>query len=121
MTPEEQEKIRKSKDPSVSLAAFGTTHTTEEAKVFIRHTLAEKIVRGNRVIRIDVIQASHHSSSRMGMGKLRVKPSMTFPWLSQACKEPITRPVLLVTGSIHELWATTSSQWKRNYLHGFNH
>ena len=31
LTPEEQETIRKSKDPSVTMTANGTSHTTEEA------------------------------------------------------------------------------------------
>ena len=33
LTPEEQETIQKSKDPSVILSAYGTTHTTEEETV----------------------------------------------------------------------------------------
>ena len=42
-----------------------------------------------------------------------VKPTTTFPWLSQACKQPITTPVLWVTRSRHELWSTTIISWIR--------
>ena len=34
-TPKEQETIQKSKDPSVIMTAHGTTHTTEEASVYL--------------------------------------------------------------------------------------
>ena len=32
----------------------------------------------------------------------------------------ITRPELLVTGSRHKLWATTSYKWRQSYQNGFN-
>ena len=35
MTPEEQETIQKSKDPSVTMTANETTHTIEEATVYV--------------------------------------------------------------------------------------
>ena len=35
LTPEQQDKIQKSKDPSVTMNANGTTHTTEEATVYV--------------------------------------------------------------------------------------
>ena len=35
LTPAEQETIRTSKDPSVIMTATGTTHTTEEATVYV--------------------------------------------------------------------------------------
>ena len=35
LTPEEQETIQQSKDPSVIVTANGTTHTTEEAMISV--------------------------------------------------------------------------------------
>ena len=35
LTPEEQETVRKSKDSSVVMTAYGTTHTTEEAAGYV--------------------------------------------------------------------------------------
>ena len=50
-----------------------------------------------------------------------MKPTTTFPWWSQACKQPNIRPKFCTTGSRHKLWATTSDEWKQNYQNGFNH
>ena len=49
------------------------------------------------------------------------KPTTTFPWWSQTCKQPITRSKLWTTECKHKLWATTSDVWKQNYQTGFNH
>ena len=72
------------------------------------------------VTRMTDIQVSHHISSEMGR-KLIAKPTTTCLWLSQACKQPITRPKLWKNGSRHQLWATTSDVWKRKYQNAFNH
>ena len=86
LTTEEQETIRKSKDPSVIKSANGTTHTTDEAtenvcdlnmsalvqllKEALRSILAGKTCAKKTVIRLSDIQVSHHSSSRMGKHRL---------------------------------------------------
>ena len=47
-----------------------------------------------------------------------VKQTTTHPWLFQACQHLVTRPVLWVNGSRHELWATTGDVWKQNHQNG---
>ena len=42
---------------------------------------------------------------------MTVKPTTTFPWWSQTCQQPNTRP---------KLWATGSDVWKQNYEKRFN-
>ena len=71
-----------------------------------------KLVRRKTVTRMNGIQLSHHISSRMGDTSC-VKPTTTFPWWSQACKQQNTRPKLWAIGSRHKLWATTSDVWKQ--------
>ena len=51
------------------------------------------------------IQVSHHIPSRMGETSA-VSSTTTSPRLSWACKQPITRRMLWVTGSKRELLAT---------------
>ena len=85
LTPEEKETIQKSKDPSVIMSADGTTRTTEEATIYVCDldmfvqfhlvkeppavlslgTLCEKTVT-----RMNIIQVSHHISSRMVENRL---------------------------------------------------
>ena len=97
LTPEEQEHIRKSKDPSVVMAASGTAHTTEEATVYVydldmfskfncwritRRIFAWNNVRRKRWWDVNGVQVSHHIS--LGMGKHRVQNrqplSLSCPW-----------------------------------------
>ena len=70
-------------------------------------------------IRMNGIQVSHLIFSRMG--ETSSTPTTTFPWWSQACKQPKTRPELWTTGSRHELWATMRYDWEQNYQNGFFH
>ena len=56
------------------------------------------------VSRMNGIQVRHHISS--------VKPITTFPWQSQECKQPHTKPKLWTIGSEQKLWVTTSPVWK---------
>ena len=53
--------------------------------------------------------------------KSSVKPTTSFLWWSQACKQPNTRPKLCTIGSRHKLWATTGDVWMQNYQNAFNH
>ena len=126
--------IQKSKDPSVILTALGTTRATGEATVFVCDL--DMFVQ---------VQLLRESPALLSLGKLceengyscewhpgqtshlvnngetkNVKPTTTFPWWCQACKQPNTRPKLWATRSKHRLWATTSDVWKQNYQSGFN-
>ena len=56
MTPEEQETIQKSNDPSVVMTVNGTTHTAEEAQLCVcgldmcvQGRFVERITRGTLV------------------------------------------------------------------------
>ena len=111
LTTEEQETIQKSKDPSDTMTASGTIHTTEEAMVCVcdadmfieritRGAVAVKLWEEKRFTRMNDIQVNHHISSRMGETS-SVKPTTTFPWWSHACKQPNTRPKLWATGNRH--------------------
>ena len=71
------------------------------------------------VTRMNGIQVSHHTSSRMEE-RSSVKPTSPFPWCPQACNQPNTRHKLWMTGSRHELWATVNCKLIRNYQNGFN-
>ena len=54
-------------------------------------------MRRKTVIGMNGILVSHDVSSRMGEQSC-VKLTTTFPWWSQACKQPNTRPKLWTTG-----------------------
>ena len=90
------------------MAASGTVHTTEEATVcicdlgmFVRVQLLKESPAAlslGKLCEENCYSYEWHPgqppiSSRMGE-KSNVKPTTTFLWLSQASKQPITRPKL---------------------------
>ena len=132
-TPEEQETIQQSKDPPVIMIATGTTHATEEATVHVcdldsssiieritRGALAGEIVRRKRLFVCDWHPGQPSIKSHQDTNRMK-KTATTFPWWSQACKQPNTRPKFWTTGSREKLSATTGVVWEQHYQDGFNH
>ena len=129
-----QKRLQKSNEPSFIRTANGTTQTTEQATdnvcdwdMFVEIQLLKE---STAVLSLEnlyeengylyELHPSHPSYLIKNGTQSREQPTTTSPWLSQACKQPITRPELRVTGSRHELWATMTYKWKLTYQNGFS-
>ena len=135
LTPEKQETVRKSKDSSVIMTAYGTTHTTEEAAGYVYDLdmciEVQLLKEPTAVLSLGQMCEVNGPSSEGRPGqpsyivkigrKPSVKPTTTFLWWLQECKQPYTRSEHWMTASEHQLWATRSAVWKQNYQCGFDH
>ena len=123
LIPEEQDTIQKSKDPSVMMTSNGTIQFDWRSKrkclwfghfmfkfdSWKNHPLCSRCVKCAK----KTLQVRHQISPRMGE-QSSVKRTTTFPWWSQACKKPNTKPKFWSTRNRHKLRATTGAMWKHN-------
>ena len=105
VTTEGEETARKSKDPSVMMAANGTTHTTEETTVYVcdleMFVQVQLLKASPAVLSLEKLCEENgylyewrpdQSSYLIKNGRTSsVKATTTCPWLFQTCKQPITR------------------------------